>query len=74
MLRETCSPPSGKRTTTRCGASQCFLDCGDDFLALFRGSSPGLDHFAFALEGFRPDDVVVPQERSVGGRPAVPRR
>ena len=44
--------------TTSCNASQCFLDCGRDFLALFRGSHPGLDHFAFAIEGYRPDEAV----------------
>ncbi|RMH21281.1 MAG: hypothetical protein D6696_06145 [Acidobacteria bacterium] len=43
---------------TRCSADLCFLDCGDDFLALFRGPRPGLDHFSFAVEGFRPDDAV----------------
>jgi catechol-2,3-dioxygenase len=41
-----------------CTANQCFLDCGHDFLALFRGSSPGLNHFAFAIEGYQPDDAV----------------
>ena len=43
---------------TSCSASQCFLDCGRDFLALFRGTRPGLDHFAFAIEGYRPDNAV----------------
>lgn len=38
--------------TTRCGSGSCFLRCGDDFLALFRGSEPGLDHFAFSIEGY----------------------
>lgn len=44
--------------TTSCSASQCFLSCGRDFLALFRGSQPGLDHFSFAIEGYRPSDAV----------------
>ena len=43
---------------TSCGVNQCFLDCGRDFLALFRGSRPGLNHFAFAIEGYRPDAAV----------------
>ena len=43
---------------TSCGANQCFLNAGRDFLALFRGSRPGLNHFAFAVEGYRPDDAV----------------
>ena len=45
-------------TVTSCNASRCFLNCGRDFLALFRGSRPGLDHFAFAIEGYRPSDAV----------------
>ena len=45
-------------TATSCSANQCFLDCGRDFLALFRGSRPGLDHFSFAIESYRPDDAV----------------
>ena len=51
-------------TATRCNASQCFLSCGRDFLALFRGSQPGLDHFAFAIEGYRPGDAVARLEAS----------
>lgn len=43
---------------TSCGRSQCFLDCGRDFLALFRGSHPGLDYFAFAIEGYQPGEAV----------------
>ena len=43
---------------TNCGGSQCFLNCDPDFLALFRGSHPGLHHFAFAIDGYRPDHAV----------------
>lgn len=42
----------GLRPTGRCSESSCFLDCGDDFLALFRGETPGLDHYAFTVEGY----------------------
>lgn len=45
--------PSG-----RCSRQSCFLDCGDDFLALFAGDPPGLDHFAFAVEGYGAGDAV----------------
>ena len=45
-------------TTTSCSENQCFLSCGRDFLALFRGSQPGLHHFSFAIEGYRPGDAV----------------
>ncbi len=44
--------------TTSCGASQCFLSAGRDFLAFFRGDRPGLDHFSFAVPGYRADDAV----------------
>ncbi len=47
---------------TSCSVNQCFLDCGRDFLALFRGSRPGLNHFAFAIEGYRPDGAVASLE------------
>ena len=43
---------------TRCDSNRCFLNSGRDFLALFRGSRPGLNHYAFAIEGFEPDDAV----------------
>ena len=32
--------------------SSCFLDCGPDFLALFRSSGPGLDHLSFGIEDY----------------------
>ncbi len=43
---------------TSCGERQCFLNSGPDFLALFRGSSPGLHHYAFAIDDYRPEDAV----------------
>lgn len=48
----------GLRPTGSCSGSSCFLDCGDDFLALFRGEEPGLDHYAFAVEGYGAADAV----------------
>lgn len=47
---------------TNCGSQSCFLSCGDDFLALFSGASPGLDHYAFAIEGYTPDSAVAKLE------------
>lgn len=41
-----------------CSAESCFLRCGDDFVALFRGSRPGLDHFSFGVPGYRPQRAV----------------
>ena len=46
-------------TTTSASSQNCFLRCGDeDFLALFRATSPGLDHYAFAIDGFTADLAV----------------
>ena len=44
--------------TTSCGAESCFMSCGSDFLALFRGTQPGLDHYAFAIDGYAPATAV----------------
>lgn len=48
----------GLRPTGRCSEASCFLDCGEDFLALFRGAAPGLAHFSFAIEGYAAGDAV----------------
>ncbi len=42
----------GLELTDRDSESSCFLDCGDDFLALFRGDEPGLHHFSFAIDDY----------------------
>lgn len=34
------------------GAESCFLNCGQDFLALFRGDVAGLDHYAYSIDGY----------------------
>jgi catechol 2,3-dioxygenase-like lactoylglutathione lyase family enzyme len=39
-------------------AGSCFLKLGDEFLALFQGRTPGLDHYCFEIENFRPDEVM----------------
>lgn len=38
--------------------ANCFLNCGDNFVALFRGSEPGLDHFSFALDDYTAEGAV----------------
>ncbi|MEJ2086656.1 MAG: VOC family protein [Acidobacteriota bacterium] len=32
--------------------NQCFLDCGPDFVALFRSSIPGLHHYSYAIPDY----------------------
>ena len=39
-------------TVTRDSASSCFMDCGDEFVALFRQSTPGLNHYCYAIRDF----------------------
>lgn len=41
----------GLRVTSESEAS-AFLNCGKDFLALFRNDRPGLDHFSFAIPDY----------------------
>ncbi len=39
-------------------SGSCFLGLGNEFLALFRNSNAGLDHFCIAIENFQPDAVM----------------
>jgi catechol 2,3-dioxygenase-like lactoylglutathione lyase family enzyme len=37
----------------------CFLGCGaNNFVALFRSDTPGLDHYCYTIEGYEPGPVV----------------
>jgi len=45
-------------TVSRESASSCFLDCGDDFVALFRSGQPGLNHYCYAVEGYDVDEAA----------------
>lgn len=41
------------------GEDSCFLGQSDGFfLALFRGDDPGLNHYAYRIESYDPDEVV----------------
>ena len=42
----------------RDGSQNCFLKTGDDFLALFRSSKPGMNHFCFTWPGKTADEAV----------------
>ena len=39
-------------TVNRETASNCFLDCGPHFVALFRGGQAGLNHYCYEVEGY----------------------
>lgn len=43
------------RTIREFGDQRCFLQSGEHFVALFRGSKPGLDHTCFTVAGYDPD-------------------
>lgn len=40
------------------GDNSCFLNCGHDFLALFKGEQARMDHFCFEIEDYDPDAAV----------------
>ena len=43
----------------RDGQRSCFLGCGgNNFVALFRSSAPGLDHYCYTIEGYEPGQAV----------------
>jgi len=45
--------------------SNCFLDCGrDNFVALFRGDTPSLDHYCYTIENYDPDEAVSTLQRA----------
>lgn len=48
--------------TTSCDEGSCFLRCGSDFLALFRGQTAGLDHYAFGIDGYSAGAAVAKLE------------
>ena len=38
------------------GANSCFLNCGPDFLALFRAEKPAMHHYCYSIEKYDPDE------------------
>jgi len=57
--RDFYSQHLGLEVIRESGASNCFMSCGPDhFVALFRGSEPGMDHYCYTVQGYRPADVV----------------
>ena len=36
----------------------CFMNVGDNFLALFRGEQPGLDHYCYTVPGYDAGEAV----------------
>ena len=42
----------------RDGTRNCFLETGDDFVALFKSSKPGMNHFCFTWPGKTASEAV----------------
>jgi catechol 2,3-dioxygenase-like lactoylglutathione lyase family enzyme len=49
-------------TVSRDGATSCFMTCGNNFVALFRGSEPSMDHYCYAVENYEVKDAVAKLE------------
>lgn len=53
----------GMRVISRSGQQSCFMDCGDgNFVALFRGDRPRMDHYCYTIDDYRPAEVVAKLE------------
>ncbi len=43
----------------RQGSNSCFLKCAEhDFVALFKGEKPAMNHYCYAIEQYDPGDAV----------------
>ena len=52
--------------------SNCFLDCGDHFVALFRAPSAGLAHYCYSIPDYDQQDAAK-RLRAAGLEPRLPR-
>ena len=46
------------------GNSSAFLNCGRDWVALFRRGEPGMDHYCYAIRDYDPDEAVAKLEEA----------
>ncbi len=46
----------------------CFMRCGEHFVALFRAAEPGLDHYCYTIKEYAPA-AVVDKLNAVGLKP-----
>ena len=59
----------GLQTTSQ-SSSSVFLDCGDDFVALFRSDRPGLHHYSYSITDYSQNDAAE-RLRAVGLEPKL---
>jgi len=55
-------------TVDRSSSTSCFLDFGDNFLALFRGSRPAMHHYCYSIRDYNVD-TAARKLRSMGIEP-----
>lgn len=49
----------GLRVTSDSAPHNCFLDCGPNFVALFRGEEAGMHHYCYSITDFDTEAVAV---------------
>jgi catechol 2,3-dioxygenase-like lactoylglutathione lyase family enzyme len=60
----------GLRVTSDSAPHNCFLDCGQNFVALFRGEEAGMHHYCYSIADFDTEEVAVGL-REVGLEPDI---
>ena len=58
----------GLRVTSDRSPNNCFLSCGDNFLALFRGDKACMDHYCYSINDYKAGQAVETLKR-VGLKP-----
>ena len=48
----------GLKVSRQAGQSNCFLTCGDHFVALFRSDAPRMDHYCYSIENYNQQDAA----------------
>jgi catechol 2,3-dioxygenase-like lactoylglutathione lyase family enzyme len=49
-------------SVTRDSATSCFMTCNDNFVALFQGDEPRMDHYCYSVENYDVKDAVAKLE------------
>ena len=49
----------GLSVTSDSAPHNCFLDCGPNFVALFRGQNAGMHHYCYSIPDFDTEEVAV---------------
>ena len=49
----------GLSVTSDSAPHNCFLDCGPNFVALFRGQEAGMHHYCYSIPDFDTEEVAV---------------